>query len=88
MKLLIQFFGTCPLLVSLSLLACIGFAAYALQLAPPAHQPFELELRFSYQLANSLFGGDLGSHRQQRCRTHATDQTPTATRVDAVVFDG
>ena len=60
MKLLIQFFGTCPLLVSLSLLACIGFAAYALQLAPPAHQPFELELRFSYQLANSLFGGGFG----------------------------
>ena len=46
MKLLIQIFGTGPLLAALSLLACIGFGAYALQLAPPAHQPLELEHRF------------------------------------------
>lgn len=30
---MIQFFATGPLLASLSLLACIGFATYALQLA-------------------------------------------------------
>ena len=46
MKLLIQIFGTGPLLAMVSLLACIGFGAYALQLAPPAHQPLEIVHRF------------------------------------------
>ena len=45
-NLLIQIFGTSPLLAALSLLACIGFGTYALQLAPPGHQPLELEHRF------------------------------------------
>ena len=46
MKLLIEIFGTGPLVVTLSLLACIGVAAYSLQLAPAAHQPLEIEHRF------------------------------------------
>ena len=46
MKLLIEIFGTGPLAVSLSLLGCIGVAAYSLQLAPAAHQRLEIEHRF------------------------------------------
>ena len=33
------------LLATFSLLACIGFAAYALQVAPPVHQPLEIAHR-------------------------------------------
>ena len=46
MKLLHEIFGTVPLVVTLSLLACIGFAAYSLELAPTAHQRLEIENRF------------------------------------------
>ena len=46
MKLLIKIFGTGPLVVSLSVLACIGVAAYSLQLAPAADQRLEIEHRF------------------------------------------
>ena len=46
MKLLIEIFGTGPLVVSVSVLACIGVAAYSLQLAPAADQHLEIEHRF------------------------------------------
>ena len=46
MKLLIEIFGAGPLVVTLSLLACIGVAAYSLQLAPSADQRLEIEHRF------------------------------------------
>ena len=46
MKLLIQIFGTGPLVITLSLLGCIGVAAYSLQLAPAADQYLEIEHRF------------------------------------------
>ena len=46
MKLLIEIFGTGPLLVTLSLLGCIGVAADSLQLAPAADQRLEMEHRF------------------------------------------
>ena len=46
MKLLHEIFGTGPLVVTLSLLACIGFAAYSLELAPTAYQRLEIENRF------------------------------------------
>ena len=46
MKLLNEIFGTGPLIVTLSVLACIGFAAYSLQLAPVANQRLEIETRF------------------------------------------
>ncbi len=46
MKLLHEIFGTGPLVVTLSLLACIGLAAYSLELAPTAHQRLEIENRF------------------------------------------
>ena len=46
MKLLIEIFGTGPLVVTISLLACIGVAAYSLQQAPAAHQRLELEHLF------------------------------------------
>ena len=46
MKLLIEILGTGPLLATLSLLACIGVAAYSLQQAPAAHQRLEIEHRF------------------------------------------
>ena len=46
MKLLIEIFGTGPLVVSLSVLACIGGAAYSLQMTPMADQRLEIEHRF------------------------------------------
>ena len=46
MKLLIEIFGTGPLLFTVSVLACIGVAAYSLQLAPAADQSLEIEHRF------------------------------------------
>ena len=46
MKLLREIFGTGPLVITLSLLACAGVAAYSLQLAPPANQRLELDHRF------------------------------------------
>ena len=46
MKLLIEIFGTGPLLVALSLLGCIGGAAYSLQMAPASDQRLEIEHRF------------------------------------------
>ena len=46
MKLLDEICGTGPLLVTLSLLGCIGLAAYNLQLAPAADQRLEIEHRF------------------------------------------
>ncbi len=46
MKLLTEIFGTWPLVIALSLLACAGFAVYSLQLAPPANQSLEIEHRF------------------------------------------
>ena len=46
MKLLIEIFGTGPLLITLSLLACIGIVAYSLQLAPAAPQRLAIEHRF------------------------------------------
>ena len=46
MKLLIEIFGTGPLVFSLSLLACVGVAAYSLQLAPAADQRLQIENRF------------------------------------------
>ena len=46
MKLLHEIFGTGPLVVTLSVLACIGVAAYSLQLAPVANQRLEIETRF------------------------------------------
>ena len=45
MKLLIEIFGTGPLLVNLSLLG-IGVAAFSLQLTPAADQRLEIEHRF------------------------------------------
>ena len=46
MKLLIQIFGPGPLVITLSLLGCIGVATYSLQLAPAANQNLEIEHRF------------------------------------------
>ena len=46
MKLLIEIFGTGPMVLTLSLLGCIGVAAYSLQLAPSADQRLEIEHRF------------------------------------------
>ena len=46
MKLLIEIFGTGPLVISLSVLACIGVAAYSLQMAPASDQRLEIEHRF------------------------------------------
>ena len=46
MKLLIEIFGTGPLLAALALLGCIGVAAYSLQLAPAADQRLMIEHRF------------------------------------------
>ena len=46
MKLLREIFGTGPLVITLSLLACVWVAAYSLQLAPTAHQRLEIETRF------------------------------------------
>mgnify|MGYP003342436010 CR=1 FL=1 len=46
MKLLIEIFGAGPLVVTLSLLACIGVAAYSLQMAPACDQRLEIEHRF------------------------------------------
>ena len=41
-----RFAGTGPLVITLSLLACVGVAAYSLQLAPTAHQRLQIETRF------------------------------------------
>ena len=46
MKLLIETFGSGPLVIPLSLLGCIRVAAYSLQLAPAADQRLEIEHRF------------------------------------------
>ena len=46
MKLLREIFGTGPLVITLSLLACVGVAGYSLQLAPTAHQRLPIENRF------------------------------------------
>ncbi len=46
MKLLHEIFGTGPPVVTLSVLACIEFAAYSLQLTPVANQRLEIENRF------------------------------------------
>ena len=46
MKLLRAIFGTGPLVISLSLLACVGVAAYSLQIAPTANQRLPIETRF------------------------------------------
>ena len=43
MKLLIEIFGTGPLVITVSVLACIGVAAYSLHLAPAADQRLEIE---------------------------------------------
>tara|TARA_B100001939_G_C16826100_1_gene566536 strand:+ start:573 stop:716 length:144 start_codon:yes stop_codon:yes gene_type:complete len=46
MKLLRDIFGTWPLVITLSVIAGAGFAAYSLQLTPPANQRLEIETRF------------------------------------------
>ena len=46
MKLLFEIFGTGPLLAAVFLLACVGFGAYSLQLAPAADQRLMIEHRF------------------------------------------
>jgi len=46
MKLLIEIFGTGPLVIILCLLGCVGVAAYSLQLAPAADQRLQIEHRF------------------------------------------
>ena len=46
MKLFTKLFGADPLVATLSVLACVGVAAYSLQLAPTAHQQLEIEHRF------------------------------------------
>ena len=46
MQLIREIFGTGPLVITLSLLACLGVAAYSLQLAPTANQRLEIETRF------------------------------------------
>ena len=45
MKLLTKIVGSGPPVASLFALACIGVAAYSLQLAPIAHQRLEVENR-------------------------------------------
>ena len=46
MKVLQEIFGTWSLVIAVSVLACVGFTAYSLELAPPANQPLEIETRF------------------------------------------
>ena len=46
MKFLREIFCTGPLVIALSLLACVGVAGYSLQLAPTAHQRLPIETRF------------------------------------------